>query len=79
MSSSTLGLLGLTILIIGTIVMIAFSLRFMSSASRQTAEVNRQHNKPISNGYASLALIIIAVIFALTLVLGLLPPLLRRG
>jgi len=79
MDSSTLGLLGLAVLIIGTLVMLGLSFSIMTRDSRQTAELNRQKNKPISNGYASVAVIAVVVIFVLTFVLGLLPPLLRRG
>ena len=79
MDSQTLGFLGLAVVLIGAIAMIAFSVTVMTRESRVTAEINRKNNKPVSNGYASVAVIAVVVIFVLTFVLGLLPPLLRRG
>jgi NADH:ubiquinone oxidoreductase subunit 6 (subunit J) len=77
--SQTLGFLGLAVVLIGAIAMVTFSVIVMTRESRVTAEINRKNNKPVSNGYAGVAVIAVVVIFVLTIVLGLLPPLLRRG
>jgi hypothetical protein len=77
--NSTIGILSLLALLAAAIGMVIFSVVFMNGEGRHTAEINRQHNQPISNGYAIAATVTIIVVFALVFLFGLLPPLLRRG
>ncbi len=74
-----MGLIGLAGLLLAAIAILIFSVAFMSRESRRTAAVNRDHNQPISNGYAAVAIVVVVVVLAITFFLGLLPPLLRRG
>lgn len=79
MDNSTIGILGLAGLIIVAIGIVAFSVVFLNREGVRTAEINRQHNQPVSNGHAVAAAVIITIVFLVVFLVGLLPPLLRRG
>ncbi len=70
-----LGILGF---IAATVIVIAGSVVFMSQANVKAAQLNRQKNAPISSGYAIPVTVVIVAIFLMGLLLGFLPPLLRR-
>ncbi len=65
--------------VILTIVILGISVAFASQSNQQAAQINRQNNKPISNGYAIPATVLIVMMIALAFFVGLLPALLRRG
>ncbi len=69
----------LLLFVVAVIVVIGISLVLASRGNARSAEVNRKENTPISNGFATVALIGIVIIFAIVFVAGFLPPLLRRG
>lgn len=79
MDNSTIGILSLLALLAVALGVVVLSIVFMNNERRRTAEVNRQHNQPVSNGYAIAAAVTVTVVFLLVFLLGLLPPLLRRG
>ena len=70
-----IGILGF---VAGIVIVIAGSVIFMLQSNVKTAQVNRQNNKPVSSGYAIPVTVVIVTIFLLGLLLGFLPPLLRR-
>ena len=79
MDNSTIGILGLGGLLILAIGIVAFSVLFLNREAGRTAEINRQHNQPVSNGHAVAAAVIITLLFLVVFLVGLLPPILRRG
>jgi hypothetical protein len=79
MDNSTIGILSLLALLAVALGTVIFSTVFMNTERTHTAEINRQHNQPISNGYAIAAAVTLTVVFVLVFLFGLLPPLLRRG
>ncbi|MHB8626735.1 MAG: hypothetical protein ACYDBJ_04705 [Aggregatilineales bacterium] len=79
MDNSTIGILGLVALLIVVAGTVVFSVVFLNRESGRIAEINRQHNQPVSNGHAVAAAVIVTVLFVLVFLVGLLPPLLRRG
>ena len=78
MNDTTLGIVALVVLLLVSAGVVAFSIVFMSAESRHTAEVNQEMGQPVSNGYAGVAVVALIVVFVMTIVLGLLPPILRR-
>ncbi|GEM_PF-1109199 len=70
---------GLVAFVIAVIVMVGVSMMFASQANTAATQTNRQNNKPISNGYAIPATVLIVVIFVLTVLFGFVPAILRRG
>ena len=79
MSNSTVGLIGLGGFILVAVVLLIGSILFMTGESRRTAALNKAKGQPVSNGYATVTIAVVVVIFAITFFLGLLPPILRRG
>jgi len=77
--NSTIGILSLLALVAVAFATVILSVVFMNGERNHTAEINRQHNQPISNGYAIAATVTLVVVFAVVFLFGLLPPLLRRG
>jgi len=71
--------LELFLFVVAVIVVIAISLVFASRGNAHAAEVNRKENNPVSNGFATVALFGILIIFTIVIITGFLPPLLRRG
>ncbi len=79
MDNSTIGILGLVAVLIVAAGTVVFSVVFLNRDSGRIAQINRAHNQPISNGHALAAAIVITALIVLVFLVGLLPPLLRRG
>jgi cytochrome c biogenesis factor len=79
MDNSTIGILSLIALLVVAVGFMAFTVVFMNRESVRTAQINRAKNQPVSNGYAVAAAVVITVLFVIVIIVGLLPPLLRRG
>jgi len=77
-TDTTLGIVALVVILLISVGVVAFSIAFLSAESRHTAEVNQELGQPVTNGYASVAVIALIAVFVLTVAFGLLPPLLRR-
>ncbi len=71
--------IGVGLFALGVLFIIVFSVALLSRENVQAAAINRQQNQPVSNGFALPATIAIVLIFILVLLIGFLPPILRRG
>lgn len=78
MDQTTIVILGLLGVIVGIVAMTTVSVALASRGNAEAATLNRQENKPVSNGFAVVALVTLSVLVGLALVLGVLPPMLRR-
>ncbi len=79
MTNDAIQLLGEGLFVLAVIIVLGLSVAFALRQNQAAADANRQKDAPISNGLVIPATVVLVIVLLLALIIGFLPPILRRG